>query len=41
MSDFSKTVSPYGQGNTSKKIVEILENIKIDKTNLQKKFFDL
>ena len=41
MSDFSKTVSPYGQGNTSKKIVEILENIKIDKNNLQKKFFDL
>ena len=39
--DFSKTVSPYGQGNTSKKIVEILENIKIDKNNLKKKFFDL
>ena len=41
MNDFSKTVSPYGKGNTSKKIVEILENIKIDKNNLQKKFFDL
>ena len=36
----SKVVNPYGNGETSSKIVEILENLKFPFQNLQKKFYD-
>ena len=36
-----REVNPYGKGDTSKKIVEILKGIKIDKDLLVKKFHDL
>ncbi|WP_130805870.1 UDP-N-acetylglucosamine 2-epimerase [Senegalia massiliensis] len=35
------TINPYGDGNTSSKIVEIIKNFVInDKINLKKKFYD-
>ena len=33
-------VNPYGQGNSSNKILSILENININEISLQKHFFD-
>lgn len=42
MQDLVKKVkNPYGDGNTSKKIVDILERELIDREcNLKKKFYD-
>ena len=36
----SEVDNPYGDGETSRKIADILENLKFPFQNMQKKFFD-
>ena len=37
--DCSDVVNPYGKGQSSKKIVSLLENINLEEVSLQKHFF--
>ena len=37
----SKTSNPYGDGNTSKKIVKIIKKVFSNPIDLKKKFYDL